>query len=165
MTANAGCRLIGVFAEGRGLAHDCPVFHGDSGSPLLLLLERQVYAIGIQVLRAENAGGVVGGALSAAVLKAGSALQDVESAEGGGGPWGPGRAPAADGPAGQLPLVTIDRLLARLGYLGEGAGQDRAAAITRFEADNGLPASGAASLALLGALLRTPPSNSIGHKE
>ena len=38
-------------------------------------------------------------------------------------------------------------------HLGADAAEDRAAAIRRFEAANGLPVTGTASLALLGALL------------
>ncbi|MEE8535582.1 MAG: trypsin-like peptidase domain-containing protein, partial [Kiloniellales bacterium] len=75
MTANPDCHLVGVFAEGRGLAHDCPVFHGDSGSPLLAFLDGRPVALGIQVLRVESGGSVVAGAVSMAVLDADAALR------------------------------------------------------------------------------------------
>ncbi|MDX1486462.1 MAG: hypothetical protein R3229_18470, partial [Alphaproteobacteria bacterium] len=71
---------------------------------------------------------------------------------------GPGGRPPGDGsPAARLPNGTIDRLLARLGYLGGGGAKDRRTAILAFEADQGLAPTGAPSLALMSRLLTATP--------
>ena len=76
MTANTRCRLLGLFEKGRGLAHDCEVFHGDSGAPLLMFAGGRPYAVGIQVAWIDSDGRQVGGAVSLGALGAA-----------GGNPW------------------------------------------------------------------------------
>lgn len=153
MTANVGCRYLGAFHEGLGITHDCRVYHGDSGSPLLLLSGGRLSAVGLQVVRAGQGENGVGAALSAGLFRAGGIPQAVRALDGTPGAGGEGRPPAADSPAASEPRATVAALLTRLGYAAEGGPEARAAAIRAFEADHGLPATGRPSLTVLGELL------------
>lgn len=68
LSAGTGCRLIGLFEQLRGIAHDCAVAEGDSGAPLLVVAEGQTRVIGLQVMKAEGPDGDTAGALSIAIF-------------------------------------------------------------------------------------------------
>ena len=159
MTANLRCWLVGTFGGERGYLFDCPIYHGDSGSPLMLLADGRLWVVGLQVVRTKKKSNddKVAGAVSAAVFRQDAEPQAARAMKSVPGVWGTGRSPAPDSPAVAQPLKTIAGLLERLGYLtGEGPA-DRTAAIRAFERDQRLPLTGAPSLALLGQLLRAAP--------
>ncbi len=159
LTANRGCRVVGLFGQARGIVHDCPVYHGDSGSPLMLLAGGRIWVVGLQVVRTKkkSSDAEVAGAVSATVFRQDFEPQAVRAMKSIPGVWGTGRSPAPDSPAVAQPRKTIAGLLARLGYLTSEDSGDRTAAIRAFERAQGLPVTGAPSLALLGQLLRAAP--------
>jgi V8-like Glu-specific endopeptidase len=53
MSVNLDCRISGFFRGGAGIAHACDVAKGDSGSPLLILADGEVRAIGLNVINAK----------------------------------------------------------------------------------------------------------------
>jgi V8-like Glu-specific endopeptidase len=153
MTANPHCRVLRQFAEGRGLLHDCAVFHGDSGSPLLLIADNEVHVIAMEVQMVMFDDRNVGAAVSMAAFRSGDDPQVDQALEAAGRVWRSGQPPDSESPAARLPQGTIDRLLARLGYLAEASVTGRRAAIRAFEADQGLTVTGTPSLALMNRLL------------
>ncbi len=157
MTANPGCRILGRFAEGRGLLHDCAVFHGDSGSPLLLFAGDQVQVIAMEVVLFELEGRRVGAAISMSAFRRERNAQAADALRRIGNTWQGGQAPEPGGPAARLPYGTIDQLLARLGYSKEVNPVQRDAAIRAFQADRGLAVTGQPSLGLLVQLFSAAP--------
>ncbi len=153
MTANPGCRVLRRFAGGHGLVHDCAVYHGDSGSPLLLFAGDQVHVIAMEVHLFKLDGRKVGAGISMTAFRSGAETQASRVLERVGRVWQNGRPPGAGSPAARLPQGTIDHLLTRLGYRTEGNAAGRGAAIRAFEADRGLTVTGAPSLALMNQLL------------
>jgi V8-like Glu-specific endopeptidase len=157
MTANPGCQVRRRFAGGHGLVHDCAVYHGDSGSPLLLFAGDQVSVIAMEVHLFKLEGRQVGAAISMSAFHDGDEPQARRALEQVGRVWQSGRPPSTGSPAASLPQDTIDQLLARLGYLTEDDAAAikarRGAAIRAFEADRGLTLTGAPSLALMNQLL------------
>ena len=161
MTAGWGCSLAGVIQGGRLLLHDCDVVQGDSGSPLLLFADGRFYAIGlhtIDVLLKETT--KLGGVLSLRIFHpAGGHREAAAALAATSARWTTGQPPAAGSAAAQVPVATIDRLLAQLGYLRSGSGADaaspvaRSTALGRFRAENGHAPGGEASVATLGQLL------------
>lgn len=149
MTANPGCRILGGFADGRGLAHDCAVFHGDSGSPLLLFAGGEVQVIGMEVVLFELEGRRVGAAISMSAFRREYDSQAADALRRIGDTWRGGSAPEPGAPAAQLPFGTIDQLLARLGYAQDANPVGRGDAIRAFQADQGLAVTGQPSLTLL----------------
>jgi V8-like Glu-specific endopeptidase len=159
LTANHGCRLVGLIGQARGIVHDCPVYHGDSGSPLMLLADGRLWVVGLQVVRTKKKsnGDAVAGAVSAAVFRQDVEPQASRALKSVPGVWRLGRSPGPDSPAAAQPRNTIANLLERLGYLASEDSAERSAAIRAFERAQGLPVTGAPSLALLGELLRAAP--------
>ena len=159
LSVNFGCDLAGDFQNGLGIAHGCAVQRGDSGSPLLILTDGQVQAVGIHVLNGKGAKGYIAGALSVGLFhpKEGK-RQAVKAVRPAGDIWGRGHLPNRGSPAASVPLRTIDRLLGELGHLAPGTvetnGTARRTAIAAFESDSGLPVTGEASLALLDRLVQ-----------
>lgn len=153
MTANPGCRVLRQFAAGRGLLHDCAVYHGDSGSPLLLFAGDEVNVIAMEVHLVALDGRNVGAAIAMTALRNGGDPQAGRALAEAGRVWQGGRPPPSGSPAARLPQSTIDRLLARLGYLAEGSATGRGKAIRAFEADQGMTVTGTPSLALMNRLL------------
>ncbi|MFQ5774563.1 MAG: trypsin-like serine peptidase [Kiloniellaceae bacterium] len=158
MSVSLGCGITGFFGGGLGIAHDCDVAEGDSGSPLLVLADGELEAVGLNVIDARSKAGRVAGALSTALFHPdGGIPQAVGAARRAGAGWGPGRPPGRDSPASALPLWTIDRLLRDLGHLGPAKSAHdpaiRRAAIEGFEVRAGLPVTGEPSLALLARLI------------
>ena len=156
MTANPGCQLLRRFAGGHGLAHDCAVYHGDSGSPLLLFAGNQVHVIAMEVHLFELDGRQVGAAISMTAFRDDAEPQARRALDQVGRIWKNGQPPGIGSPAADLPQDTIDQLLAELGYLREGGPAMKArrdAAIRAFEADRGLTPTGTPSLALMNQLL------------
>jgi hypothetical protein len=156
MTANPGCQLLRRFAGGRGLAHDCAVYHGDSGSPLLLFAGNQVHVVAMEVHLFELDGRQVGAAISMTAFRDDAEPQARRALDQVGRIWKNGQPPSIGSPAADLPQDTIDQLLAELGYLrGDGPAMKarRDAAIRAFEADRGLTPTGTPSLALMNQLL------------
>jgi V8-like Glu-specific endopeptidase len=153
MTVNPGCRVLRQFAEGRGLLHDCAVYPGDSGSPLLLFAGNEVHVIAMEVHLFSFDGQAVGAALAMSTFRRGDDPQADQVLAGAGRVWQGGRLPGIGSPAASLPKGTIDHLLARLGYLAAGSDDDRDAAIRAFEEDQGLAVTGTPSLALMTRLL------------
>ncbi len=160
MTAGWGCQIRGVGQAGSLITHDCSVIKGDSGSPLLLFADGSFFAVGLHVidLKAPNEESVAG-VLSLSLFhpdggkrEAASALAQTSAR------WRNGQAPKGGSEAAMIPLKTIDSLLVRLGYLqGENLRakeEARAQALSRFQADKGLPRNGRASVAILGSLLK-----------
>jgi len=158
MSVGFGCRLAGYFADGLGIAHRCNVARGDSGSPLLVLGDGRISAVGLNVLDAWGRQGEIAGALSMDVFRAGRGPRDaVRAFRATGAAWDHGKPPGRGSPASPLPFRTIERLLGELGDLAVSkrapAPADRRAAIEAFQARTGLPVTGEASLALLGRLI------------
>ncbi len=154
MSASLSCEFAGFFAGRSGIAHACTVMEGDSGSPLLLIIDGSIYATGIHALDFKTADRGLAGVLSLDVFRSrgGKARRSLQRAAIG---WGEGRAPNGHGAARGIPLDTIDLLLRRLGYLTASAvrSDDRRAAIKAFQSSRGLPARGEASLQLLVQLI------------
>ena len=157
MTANPGCQVLQRFAGGHGLVHDCAVYHGDSGSPLLLFAGDQVHVIAMEVHLFKLDGRQVGAGISMTAFHDGAEPQARQALAQVGRVWQSGRPPSTGSPAASLPQGTIDQLLAQLGYLTEDGGAatkaQRGAAIRAFEADRGLTLTGTPSLALMNQLL------------
>lgn len=144
MSINLNCALAGSFQGTLGIADSCNVAKGDSGSPLLVLVDGTAVAIGLHVLDARAKGGTVAGALSAALFHpGGGATEAIRAARRAGVTWNRGQPPASGGPALPVPSATIGRLLNRKGT----------AAIADFEARAGLPVTGKPSLAVLSKLI------------
>lgn len=160
MTAGWGCQIQGVGQAGSLITHDCDVIKGDSGSPLLLFADGSFYAVGLHVIdlktpNEESVAGVLSLSLfhpNGGKREAASALSRTSAR------WRNGQAPKADSEAANVPLKTIDNLLVRLGYLQarnlRANEEARALALSRFQADKGLPRNGRASVAILGSLLQ-----------
>lgn len=163
MTADWGCRIREFSQRGRLIAHDCSVIKGDSGSPLLLYADGAFYAVGLHVADLRTEDSTLAGVLSLGLFHPEGGERDAASALSRTSVrWTQGRAPQGDSEAATLPLVTIDSLLRRLGYLQGGddlrANEERRAlALSRFQADKGLADNGRASLAMLGRLLLATP--------
>ena len=153
MSASPGCRVLRRFAGGHGLVHDCAVYHGDSGSPLLLFAGEEVHVIAMEVRLLTLDGRKVGAAISMTAFRSGDEPQASRALGQAGRVWRSGSLPGSGSPAARLPEGTIDRLLTRLGYLAEGNADARGAAIRAFEADQGLAVTGTPSLALMNRLL------------
>jgi len=161
MSLGIGCTVIGRFAKGRGIVHDCDVAKGDSGSPLLVLSrEGALGVIGMHVIDVRHGSRNAAGALLLATLGPGSA--DAEAApilRRAGAVWDDGRPPADGSPARRRPAHTVMQLLARLGRLSAPAGTaNQTEAIAAFEAKVGLPVTGRPSMALLGRLIAALPA-------
>lgn len=153
ISANPGCQLLRRFAGGRGLVHDCAVYHGDSGSPLLLFAGDEVRVIAMEVRLFQLDGRKVGAAISMAAFRDDAEAQARRAIAEAGQVWQAGAPPGEGSPARQLPKGTIDQLLTRLGYLSTYGSAARSAAIRAFEADRGLAVTGAPSIALMNHLL------------
>jgi V8-like Glu-specific endopeptidase len=170
ITAAFGCKVVGLFAQNAGFAHDCPVDKGDSGSPLLLLDRGLLSVAGIHVIQATWDGRDIAGVLSfnlfhpqetaPAMLPASKALQ---------AHWGPGQRPPRGGRITQLPLTAIDGLLHNLGFLPVSSAPtsaDREEGIKKFQLSQSITRDGQASLQLLEQLIlaqnqtpSAPPGN------
>ena len=153
MTANPGCQVLQRFAGGHGLVHDCAVYHGDSGSPLLLFAGNEVHVIAMEVHIFNLEDRKVGAGISMTAFHNGNDPQARRVLAQVGRVWQNGRPPNAGSPAARLPRSTIDHLLTRLGYLSTENRSLRGAAIRAFEADKGLTVTGTPSIALLNRLL------------
>ena len=156
MTASLHCDLAAIFENGKGLAHTCEVVRGDSGSPFLLYMDGTFFATGIHSFNLIDGDGTLAGVLSLAIFRPGGIPQAAHSLAGAGIEWSTSRPPDGASPASSQPLVTIDTLLHRLGYIEATGGVstiDRQAAIVAFEKRRGLKTAGEPSLALLGQLI------------
>lgn len=157
MTAAFACRFVGKFAQGAGIAHDCPVAKGDSGSPLLVMNHGRISAVGIHVVQVRLNGDPIAGVLSL------EAFQPEATAPSTRAPalalkdhWGPGQRPGKGRSAGRLPLRTIDSLLNALGFLPETGvinPKHRERAVKEFQQHRRQAADGKLSLQLLEELL------------
>jgi V8-like Glu-specific endopeptidase len=159
MTAGWACTLAGIAQAGRLLMHDCDVVQGDSGSPLLLFADGRFFAIGLHtidlVLKETTH---LGGVLSLNVFHPNGGRRDASRALAATSVrWAPGLPPGPDSAAAQVPVATIDSLLARLGYLRPASGAPsvgaRSSALSRFQSENGLASSGQPSVETMGQLL------------
>lgn len=157
MTANPRCRLLERLEGGRGLAHDCAVFRGDSGSPLLLFAGGEVRVIAMEVILFDLDGRQAGTAISMSALRGDHDPQAARALRRIGNIWQGGHAPEPGGPAAHLPFGTIDRLLVRLGYAKNGGAGRRGVAIRAFQEDKGIAVTGQPSLELLTQLLAAAP--------
>jgi len=68
LSLHAGCSLRGVLAGGRVLVTDCDSTRGDSGSPLLLFRDHQVWLVGIAAAVVDRGGQEGGVAVHAAAF-------------------------------------------------------------------------------------------------
>ncbi len=160
LTAELDCDIASIELKRRVITHACGVADGQSGAPFLLYRDGQVLATGIHSIdfRTET-GHTHAGVLSLGIFRgedgspeARRSLQRTRVT------WANGKPPAtADSPAQYSPIVTIDALLTRLGYLGTSDGAPdiarRRAAIARFRSERGLKGSHEPSLRLLGQLI------------
>ena len=153
ISANPSCRVLRRFAGGHGLVHDCAVYHGDSGSPLLLFAGDEVHVIAMEVRLFQLDGRKIGAAVSMTAFRDDAEAQARRAIAEAGQVWRAGALPGEGSPAARLPKGTIDHLLTRLGYLSTYGGAARSKAIRAFEADRGLAVTGAPSLALMNHLL------------
>lgn len=160
MSVNFECKMLGYFHSNTGILHSCDLAKGDSGSPLLVFTNGEVRVTGLHVLNARTKAGETAGALSVSVFQPGRGpAQAVAAARRGGATWGNGRAPVSGSPATPVPRRTIGTLLTTLGFPAPGPAAQEAA-ISAFQAKEGLPVTGKASVSLLGRLiLKTPPRN------
>ncbi len=160
MSADWGCGIQGATQKGRLLIHDCSVIQGDSGSPLLVFADGFFQAIGLHVIDLKTSeGSSYAGVLSLALFHPEGGQSDAKAAfSGTSARWNQGSPPTAGSEAATVPVKTIDSLLISLGYLrGKNAvegEQARALALSRFQADTGLPKNGRASVSVLGNLLK-----------
>jgi protease YdgD len=159
MTAGWACHIAGIIQGGRVLVHDCDVIQGDSGSPLLLYADGIFYAAGLHSIDLFTADEEhLAGVLSLSIFHPQRGEREaVRAMAATTARWAPGRLPGEASEAARVPLATIDNLLAKLGYLPVG-GKDRtdrarAAALRRFQAENGLAPGSPPSLETMGQLL------------
>ncbi len=160
ITASLSCRFSGYLPHRLGLLHACDVMRGDSGSPFLLYQDGRFQAIGLHSLDIEGKDGSRAAVLSTNIFDPrGKDTQAAGAFRRAGLDRQSGAAPLADSPAAALPLKTIDRLLTILGYLHkvDPTIAERDAAVRAFQADHNFPATGAASVALLGRLVAAIP--------
>ena len=160
MTAGWACAIAGIAQAGRLLMHDCDVVQGDSGSPLLLFADGVFYALGLHTIDLVfKETSHLGGVLSAGVFHPdGGRREAVRALAATSARWAAGQAPGPDSPAAQVPVATIDSLLAKLGYLRLASGGAsvgaRNSALSRFQSENGHASSGKPSVEVMGHLLR-----------
>ncbi len=173
ITMASGCRLVGHFAQDAGLAHNCPVEKGDSGSPLLVLDQGRITVIGIHILQVRLKDQTLAGVLSLDAFRPDAstpatrvAVQALKDA------WGPGQRPQAgrttpeDKGIARIPLKAIDRLLYQSGFLPSERARDdeaRRQAIARFQRSQKITRDGRASLQLLEKLLLAAQSDASGN--
>ena len=158
MSVSFGCRIAGKYSNGRGLAHDCSVNQGDSGSPLLVYDQGRFRVLGVHVIDAKIDDKSLAGVLSSINFQAGLGdSQAVRALRVAGDVWSAGQPPQGSSPASPVPHETIRDLLARLGYLSGSAGRDTYSAIKSFRSKSGLVAGGQADVALLGELIMALP--------
>ena len=167
-TVDFNCQPPKKFEKSDGIAHQCFLQNGDSGSPLLLYDRGAFSIVGINVIGFNNDNGpgssrVSGyvGALNALRFDPESGKADIKSSVGKlGFLWDQGTLPAAGSKASAIPEQTIAALLSKTGYL---AGKARtaskeaiAAAEKAFRKVKGKPTnqtSGSAKVQLLGDLI------------
>lgn len=157
MTATFNCKFLGRFADDAGIAHDCPVAKGDSGSPLLVLDQGQIAAVGIHVVQTRLNGQAIAGVLSLDAFtpdatgpstRVAAALLSEH--------WAPGQRPRTGQDLDRLPLKAIDALLQTLGFLpGTPAptNEQRREAVKKFQLEQRLTGNGEVSLQLLEKLI------------
>lgn len=157
MTATFGCKYIGRFADNRGIAHDCPVAKGDSGSPLLILDRGRISAVGIHVVQTRLNGRTTAGVLSLDTFKPEATGPSTRAAaEALSEHWGPGQRPRKGRGIDRLPLKAIDGLLQALGFLPSAQtsnAEQRYEAVKKFQMEQKLTPNGEVSLQLLEQLL------------
>ncbi len=157
MTATFNCGFLGYFADSAGIAHDCPVAKGDSGSPLLLLDRGRISAVGIHVVQTRLNGRPIAGVLSLDAFRPEANGPTTRSAaellrE----HWGPGQRPPKGAAIKRLPLKATDSLLQVLGFLPAeqpASPEQRRAAVKKFQLEQELPADGKISFSLLEQLI------------
>lgn len=164
MTATFNCGFLGRFADNAGIAHDCPVAKGDSGSPLLVLDRGRISAVGIHVVQSRLNGRAIAGVLSLDTFRpeatdpttrtAAALLREH---------WGPGQRPPKGAAIKRLPIKATDSLLQVLGFLPAEqpvSPDQRRVAVKEFQLEQKLPRDGKISLKLLEQLIfasRKPP--------
>ena len=159
MSAGWGCNVQGIVQRGRMIVHDCSVIKGDSGSPLMVFADGFFYAIGLHVIDLKTDEDTsYAGVLSLGLFHPDGGKGDAASAfSRTAARWSQGSPPAQLSEAAMVPNRTIDSLLVSLGYLQakdtRTNEEARSLALSRFQADRGLPKNGQASVATLGNLL------------
>lgn len=157
MTAAFNCSYVGSFAQNAGIAHDCPVAKGDSGSPLLVLDRGRISAVGIHVVQSRLNDRPIAGVLSLDAFAPEAATPSTRvPAEALTDHWGPGLKPRKGRSLDRMPLKTIDGLLHMSGFLPDAQapnGQKRSEAIKEFQLTQKLTRDGQVSLQLLEQLL------------
>lgn len=159
LKAGFGCEMAGYFKNGVGIAHRCNIMQGDSGSPLLVFAEGQIFATGVHVIGASDGRREIAGALSVSVFH-----PDVGSARAArilrpaGNIWRESKPPRVSREAEKAPVATIDLLLKELGYLRglakRTSSSKRRNAIQAFLKDTNMSGPATPSISLLGALVR-----------
>lgn len=157
LKAGFGCEIAGYFKNGVGIAHRCSIMQGDSGSPLLVFTDGEIFATGVHVIGASDGKQEIAGALSVSVFH-----PDVGSARAArilrpaGNIWRASKPPRASRKAKKAPVETIDLLLKELGYLRGGnkrfSRSSRRNAIQAFLKDSNLTGPAKPSVSLLGEL-------------
>ncbi|TQV81588.1 trypsin-like serine peptidase [Denitrobaculum tricleocarpae] len=157
MTATFACRFVGRFANNAGIAHDCPVAKGDSGSPLLVMNHGRISAVGIHVVQARMNDDPIAGVLALDAFRPEAAAPSTRVAANAlSDHWGPGQRPASGRSKDRMPLKAIDGLLHALGFLPRSktiSSEERQEAIKTFQERRKLTPNGKASLQLLEQLL------------
>lgn len=157
MTAAFACRLLGEFAQGAGIAHDCPVAKGDSGSPLLVLERGGISAVGIHVAQVRLNGNPMAGVLSLEAFRPASTAPSTGALSRGlSDHWGAGQLPGGNRSDKRAPLKAIDGLLNALGFLQKAKAitpELREKAVKEFLKSRRQKADGELSLKLLEKLL------------
>lgn len=158
LKAGFGCEIAGYFKNGVGIAHRCSIMQGDSGSPLLVFTDGEIFATGVHVIGASDGKREIAGALSVSVFH-----PDVGSARAArilrpaGNIWRASKPPRVNRKAEKTPVMTIDLLLKELGYLRGGnkrfSRSSRRNAIQAFLKDANLTGPAKPSISLLGELV------------
>ncbi len=127
-TVDFNCQVPKKFEGNDGIAHQCFLQNGDSGSPLLLYDREAFSIVGINVIGLSSDNGRINdyvGALNALRFHPKTGRKDIKSGIGQlGFLWDKGTLPKAGSKASAAPNQTIAALLSREGYL---AGKPRTA--------------------------------------
>ncbi len=159
LKAGFGCEIAGYFKNGVGIAHRCSIMQGDSGSPLLVFAQGEIYATGVHVIGASDGKQEIAGALSVSVFHpAVGSARAARILRPAGNIWRESKPPRVNRKAEKTPVDTIDLLLKELGYLRgrntRTSSTKRRNAIQAFLSDTNMTGPARPSVSLMGELVR-----------
>lgn len=159
LKAGFGCKIAGYFKNGVGIAHRCSIMQGDSGSPLMVFADGEIYATGVHVIGASDGEQEIAGALSVSIFHpAVGSARAARILRPAGNIWRESKPPRVSHKAEKTPVDTIDLLLKELGYLRgrstRASSTKRRSAIQAFLSDANMTGPARPSVSLLGELVR-----------